>query len=373
MKLTRNIIEIGKKYKTPFLLFDLKQIQENYRKIKKSINGVEIFYAVKANDHPRILEVLKDEGSSFEISSLNELKSLLKLHIPVSKIMCLNPIKSPEFLEQMHKLGLEMMAYDSLDEIDKIAEYAPNSKVILRIVVNNEGSDWPLTKKFGVDAAEAIGMLKYAKKKKIQPIGLTFHVGSQCLNKNNWASALYICEDIWNRAKKENISLSLISLGGGIPIGHTKPIPEIKAIGDSINEVLETNFKPSKGKFTVTIEPGRGMVGNAAIMVSTVVGKAKRGNEDWIYLDVGVFNGLMETVENFMYELKTDGKRKNKKVTIGGPSCDSVDITFKNIILPDVKIGDRVYIINAGAYTTAYAACFNGFNIPGVYFLEASK
>lgn len=370
MKLTRKVIKNGRKYKTPFLLFDLNQIRENYRKIKQSINNVDIFYAIKANSHPRILEVLRDEGSSFEVSSLNETKMLLKLGIPTEKIISLNPIKSPQFLKEMQRLGVEMMAYDSKDEIDKIAEFAPKSKVILRIVVNNEGSDWPLTKKFGVDASEALEMFRYAKRKNVEPIGLTFHVGSQCLNKNNWASALYICDDIWNRAKKENVSLSLISLGGGLPIEHTKPIPEIKVIGESINKVLGTNFQTSRDKLTVTIEPGRAMVGDAAIMVSTVVGKARRGNEDWVYLDVGVFNGLMETVENFMYELKTEKGGRSKRTTIGGPSCDSVDIPFKNILLPEVKVGDRVYIINAGAYTTSYAATFNGFNIPETHFVE---
>lgn len=370
MKLNQKVIQVGKKYKTPFLLFDLNQIRENYRKIKRSIKGVEVFYAIKANNHIRILELLRDEGSSFEISSLNEMKMLLRLGVPVSRIMCHNPIKSPEFLKEMGRLGLERMAFDSTDEIDKMAKYAPKSKSILRIIVNNEGSDWPLTKKFGVDAAEAIEMLKYSQAKGIQPLGLTFHVGSQCLNKNNWASALYVCEDIWNRAKKEGINLSLISLGGGIPIEQTKPIPEIKAIGESINKVLETNFQTPSRKLTITIEPGRGMVGDAAILVTTVVGKAKRGNEDWIYLDVGVFNGLMETIESYMYELKTEDGGHHKRVTIGGPSCDSVDIPFKNVLLPEVKIGDRVYIINAGAYTTAYAAAFNGFNIPETHFIE---
>lgn len=370
MKLTKKIIKESKKYKTPFLLIDMSKLRENYRGIKKSLRGVEIFYAMKANDHPTILEVLFQEGASFEISSLNELKKLMELNVPSSKIICLNPIKSPEFLAEMSKTGIEYMAFDSFDEIDKIVKIAPASKVILRINVSNEGSDWPLTKKFGVDAAEALPLLKYARMKSLQPAGLTFHVGSQCLNKNNWSSALYICDDIWNQAKKEDIGLHFLSLGGGIPIQHLKEIPSVKDIGKAVNEVLRREFKASNGKIRATVEPGRGIVGDAGIMVAKVVGKAKRGNEDWVYIDAGVFNGLMETILNFQYEIKTEKNRKEKVVTIAGPSCDSVDIPFKNVQLHEVKRGERIYIMNAGAYTTVYAASFNGFEIPKTYFLD---
>lgn len=370
MKLTKHIIEQGKQYKTPFLLFDLSKIKKKYHEIKNNIKGVEIFYAMKANDHPEIVKILAKEASSFEISSLNELQKLIDLGIPAERVMCLNPIKSPEFLQEMETKGVKLMAFDSYSEIDKIAKYAPDSQVILRMNVSNEGSDWPLTKKFGVDAADAILLFKYAKKKGIQAVGLTFHVGSQCLNKNNWVNALYMCNDMWNQAQREGIALSLLSLGGGIPIQHTKTIPSVSEIGEAVKQVLKRNFKPAGSKLRITIEPGRGLVGDAAIMVTTVVGIAKRGYEDWVYFDVGVFNGLMETVENFMYELRTERNRKKRTVTIGGPSCDSVDIPFKDVLLSHVGIGERVYILNAGAYTTVYAASFNGFEVPKTYFLD---
>lgn len=370
MRLTKDIINKSKVYETPFLIVDLERVKQNYRIIKKSIKRVEVFYAMKANDHPKIAEVLAKEGSSFEISSLNEMKSLLEIGVSPSKIMCLNPIKNTEFLAEMDKCGIEVMAFDSKDEVDKIAKFAPKSKLVLRMTVDNEGSDWPLTKKFGVDAISAIPLLKYAKSKKLQPIGLTFHVGSQCLNKNNWVSALYTCNDIWHKAKEIGINFNFLSLGGGIPIQHLKKIPSIKEIGIVINEALKSNFQSKTGLVRIAIEPGRGMVGDSAIMVCQVIGKAKRGSEDWVYIDAGVFNGLMETVENFQYEIKTEKNRKKGIVTIGGPSCDSVDIPFKGILLSDVKVGEYIYIINAGAYTTVYASNFNGFGIPQTHFIE---
>lgn len=370
MKLTKEFIQKTKIFQTPFLAINLKKIIENYGKIKKSLSGVEVFYSVKANDHPKIIQVLASAGASFDVTSAKELESVLRFRVPHSKITCLNPIKSPEFLATLKKNKINTLAFDSFDEVEKISKYAPGSKVILRIVVNNEGSDWPLTKKYGVDAAEAITFMKYAQKKGLDPIGLTFHVGSQCLNKNNWVSALYICDNIWDQAKKENIHLNFLSLGGGIPIKHSKKIPSISEIGNSINGILEKKFKVNGRDTRIAIEPGRGLVGDAGIMVTSVIGKAKRDFvEDWIYIDIGVFNGLMETIEGFMYEIKTDKSRRKKIVTIGGPSCDSVDIPFKNVMINDVKIGERLYVINSSAYTTVYASSFNGFEPPKVYFI----
>ncbi len=370
MKITRRVIEYAQRYPTPFLLVDLHHVRENFRKIKKGISNCEVFYAIKANDNPAIIKELLKEEASFEVTSLNELKLLQKFKVSPEKIICLNPIKTPELLQALYKYDVKIMALDSFEEIDKIAKNAPESDIVLRIAVDNEGSDWPLTKKFGVDAVEAIPLIKYAKRKGLNPIGLTFHVGSQCLNKNNWTSALYICESIWEAARKEGINFNFLSLGGGIPIFHKKPIPAIKDIGRGIKKALKNNFKTSASKLRVTIEPGRAVVGDAAIMITSVIGKAKRGSEKWVYIDVGVFNGLMETVLDFSYEIKAPNKRKKQLVTIAGPSCDSVDIPLKNIMLPEVRVNDRLFIINAGAYTTVYASQFNGFQIPKVRFLK---
>lgn len=370
MKLTKKILQLSNKYKTPFLIVDTEQIKKNYHAIENSLPGVEIFYSMKANNHPRIVKSLLQEGASFDITSEEELKLLDNFNTPAEKLMCFNPIKSPGFLQTLATKKVDTLAYDSYDEVDKIAKFAPGSKLVLRIVIDNQGSDWPLTKKYGVDAAEAIPLLKYAKNKNLKPIGLTFHVGSQCRNKNNWVNALYVCEMLWNMAKKEHIELSLLSLGGGLPVQHTKPIPSLNSIGKGIIKAIKSNFSTTGMPLRITIEPGRAVVGDSAIMISSVIGKAKRGEVNWIYIDVGVFNGFMETIDNFTYEIKTVSGGGNKKYTIGGPSCDSVDIPFKNILLGNVNVGDKLYILNAGAYTTVYASEFNGFEIPKTYFIE---
>lgn len=370
MKLTKRIIHTSNKFKTPFLLVDLQQVKKNYQVIKKNMPDIEVFYSMKANAHPRIIDTLVEEKASFDITSEQELNLLAKYNLPKEKIICLNPIKSPEFLKKLHKEKISVLAFDSLEEVDKIAQYAPHSKLVLRIVVDNEGSDWPLTKKYGVDPADAIPLLKYAQEKGLQPIGLTFHVGSQCRNKNNWENALFVCETLWSLAKKEHINFYFLSLGGGLPIQHTKPIPTLEDINKGIQKMLKNNYKTIDKPLRVTIEPGRAIVGDSAIMVTSVIGSAKRGDENWIYIDAGVFNGFMETIDGFTYEIKTLKDKKKGKYTIGGPSCDSVDIPFKNISLGEVKVDDKVFILNTGAYTTVYASNFNGFEIPKVYFLK---
>ena len=371
MKLTKSFIEKTRHLPTPFLMVDLEQIKKNFHNIQKSIKGIEVYYSIKANDHPKIVETLAKEGSFFDVSSLRELQMLIKLGVSKDRIKCFHPIKNQEFLTELYTYGVDRLAFDSKDELDKIATYAPGSKVILRVVVDNKDSDWPLTKKFGVNASEAIPLMQYAVKKGLHPYGFTFHVGSQCRNEDNWVNALNEMDILWEKAEETGIHLSYVSLGGGLPIQHTKKIPSLEKIGKSITKALKNKFATANGnKLRVTIEPGRGMVGDAGIIGTTVVGKAKRGNENWIYVDAGVFNALMETVEGFEYELGTERKRRKSIVSIGGPSCDSVDIPFKNVLLPEVQIGERVYIINSGAYTTVYASAFNGFDPLKAYFLE---
>jgi ornithine decarboxylase len=370
MNLTKQIINISSQFKTPFLLVDLKKVSKHYNNIQKILSGVEVFYSMKANDHPRIVEALVKENASFDITSEKELNLLNKFNLSSKKITCLNPIKSPEFLKKLFGNKINIMAYDSFDEVDKIARYAPGSKLVLRIVVDNEGSDWPLTKKYGVDPSVAVPLIKYALEKNLQPVGLTFHVGSQCRNKNNWVNALSVCETLWELAKKEKIHFNFLSLGGGLPIQHDRPIPALEDIGKGIKKMLRKNFESIDTPLRVAIEPGRAIVGDSAIMVTSVIGKAKRGSENWLYVDAGVFNGFMETVDGFTYDIKTIKNTEIKKYTIGGPSCDSIDIPFKNISLGDVEIGDKVYVLNAGAYTTVYASTFNGFEIPKTYFLN---
>jgi ornithine decarboxylase len=230
--------------------------------------------------------------------------------------------------------------------------------------VPNEGSEWPLSKKFGVEIDDAVSLLSYAQDRGLNPVGITFHVGSQCTNIYNWNIALDKAKTLWDMSGKKGMKLSLLNIGGGYPIKYTKNVVSIEAIEKNVNNLIFERFPED---IEIQIEPGRAVVGDAGIFVSTVIGKALRGDEDWVYIDVGVFNGLMESVGGIKYSYIVEGSkqaRARKQWTIAGPSCDSFDVIDKNVSLPEPQVGNLILILSSGAYTVSYASEFNGFSIP---------
>lgn len=365
------------KLETPFLVLDKRIIKRKFKEIKESVRGVKVFYAVKANSRIEISKYLNELGAGFEVASTSELKDLLGIGVSAKSIITSNTLKIPEFIKAAHEAGVEYFAYDTEMEVDKLSALAPGAKVYLRILVDNTGSEWPLSTKFGADPSRALELLKYARNSKVAPVGITFHVGSQCLNPLNWSNALVTTAEIFNMAKRIGIELKLVNLGGGIPVKHVKKTPKLAEIKWQIEKILKDAFADYPD-LELMIEPGRAMVGDSGNLVSSVIAKAERGGENWLYLDVGVFNGLMESIEGFTYEIVSErelsgfvDKGDFIPYTIAGPSCDSVDTMFKDYYLPkDLGLGDRLYIKNAGAYTLSYASHFNGLEPPRVYFIE---
>ncbi|CAN5156449.1 type III PLP-dependent enzyme [soil metagenome] len=370
MQINTDFFNKTKKYKTPFFIYDLEILKNNYHEIAAAFPNVSIFYAMKCNPHQRFITTLYQEGSGFEIASLAEAEHLIKEGVDSTKIVCFHPIKSPEFLEYLHKHNINVLAADSYEEVDKIAKYAPNSKIVPRVLIDNKDSAWDLSGKFGMPATEIIQLLEYIKSKDLIPYGLTTHVGSQCHNESSWISALDQYKYIWDEMKKKEIHLKLLSLGGGLPVQYRKPIVSISSIGKRIMSHISQLF-PSSDDIIITLEPGRGMAATTSILVTSVFGTAKRGNESWLYIETGTYNGLIEAIETedrqFFPLAVEDNNRPQKKYCIGGPSCVTLDTPFKDVILPELFLGDRLYILNAGAYLSSCAAPFNGFPIPAEY------
>ncbi|AKI96986.1 type III PLP-dependent enzyme [Kosmotoga pacifica] len=372
MQVTPVVRTLARSLETPFLLMDLSYVRNNYYDIINHVNNVRVFYAVKANSHPRIVSLLNTLGSSFDVASRGEIDKLLSLNITPDRMSFGNTIKKIEDIKYAHSVGVEYFAADSEMEIEKIAAHAPGSKVYVRIMTTGSDSDWPLSKKFGTDVEHVISILRYADNLGLDAYGVSFHVGSQNYNVANWEKAIIEAAKVFKVLRTEGINLRMINLGGGMPVKHIKEIPSVKEIGDVINRAIERelSFVPN---LEVFIEPGRSMVGNAGILVSQVILRSRKGNEDWVYADAGVFHGLTETIENFRYEIIVDGKQDDKKeiFTLAGPSCDSIDTIYEKVELPKtIGYGDILYFINAGAYTTEYATNFNGIKAPGVYFVE---
>jgi ornithine decarboxylase len=345
----------------PYLLIDKEVIRDKVAIIGRNIKNSNVFYAVKANPDIEVLKFLNSMGIGFEIASEGELQMLKSLGVEPERIITSNPVKTFKFLEQAVSCGINYFAYDSMQEVEKLARYAQGCNVYVRLTVPNEGSEWPLSKKFGVELDEASELLLYARDRGLNPVGITFHVGSQCNNVYNWNAAIDKAKELWELAEDNGIKLKMLNIGGGYPIHYTKNVVDVETIEKKINKVLWKKFPKD---IEIFIEPGRAVVGDAGIFVANVIGKASRGDENWLYIDVGVFNGMMESIGGIKYNYVVGSRNEPKEWTIAGPSCDSFDVIDREVELPEPEIGNRILILSSGAYTISYASEFNGFSIP---------
>jgi ornithine decarboxylase len=368
MRFSRRIVELCRDLPTPVLLLDRASLRRAYHNLRAALPTADCYYAVKANPHPTVLATFAALGAGFEVSSQAELRAVQALGVGADRIISSNPVKTIPFIQAAAAAGIDRFAADSRAEIIKLAHHAPGSRVYIRLTVDNSGSEWPLSKKYGASAADAVQLLREARAFGLRPFGLTFHVGSQCLDRASWAGALRLCHEIWGELAADGIALQMLSLGGGFPVRHTRPVPSIEEIARDTLQVVHSLF-PSD-KVELTVEPGRALVGEAGLLVASVIGKAARGNERWLYLDAGVFNALMEAIEGFRYELRTERGGPPRRYTLAGPSCDSVDTIATDVLLPELSVGDRLYFLHAGAYTLSYASSFNGFEPPEVVVLD---
>lgn len=363
----QHVQEVLKKgYSKPFLLVDSNIVRNKARRFKAAMPRVQPHYAVKANPDPRVLRTMIEEGVGFEIASISELDLLLSLGVPAVEIYYSNPMKSRDYLEYAASKGVEWYVLDSVEELRKIVNVKPDAKMYLRIDTPNIGSDWPLAGKFGTHAAEIKGIINEAAKLKADLAGVTFHVGSQCRNPQNWRVGIERAKKVFADMRRAGLTPRLLNIGGGYPVRHIKPIPSIEIIA----EVVNTAIADLPESIRVMAEPGRYLVSDAAYFVCRVVGTATRSGKRWMYWDAGMFGGVIEVTEGLRYEILSDRKGRDIPWSVAGPTCDSVDILMRDEMLPeDIQEGDFIYIPNAGAYTTAYASNFNGFPLPDVMVL----
>jgi len=352
----------------PCLVLDLDVVRENYTAFAKSLPDTRVFYAVKANPAPEILKVLADMGSSFDVASIVETQAVLAAGATPDRISYGNTIKKESEIAAAHKLGITMFAVDCEAEVEKIARAAPGARVICRIHCDGTGSEWPLSRKFGCEPDYATDILELAHKNGLVAYGISFHVGSQQHNVEAWDRALASAAAIFRSCAERGIFLSMVNLGGGFPAKYLRKTPKLESYGKAIFRALRRHFG-NRIPETI-IEPGRGLVGNAGVIEAEVVLIAKRSPEDevrWVYLDIGKFHGLAETIdESIRYPIRTKRDRDEMAPCIvAGPTCDSVDVLYEKNPYPlpvSLAIGDKVLIEAAGAYTTTYSSVgFNGY------------
>ena len=352
----------------PCLIVDLDVVADNYRALNRAMPASRIFYAVKANPAPEILSLLAGLGSSFDTASTVEIDMALAAGASPDRISFGNTIKKERDIARAHMLGIDLFAVDCEAEVEKIARAAPGARVFCRILTDGEGAEWPLSRKFGCEPAMAEGVLLRARELGLKPYGISFHVGSQQTRLGAWDIALEQAAAIFRALAEKGITLEMVNMGGGFPTRYLKDVPAAMAYGYAIHDSLARHFGNAIPE--TIIEPGRGMVGNAGVIKAEVVLISKKHTDDevrWVYLDIGKFGGLAETMdEAIRYPITTlrDGDAKAPCV-VAGPTCDSADVLYEKTpyALPiSLTVGDEVLIEAAGAYTTTYASvAFNGF------------
>jgi len=352
----------------PCLVVDLDIVRENYLAFARVLPDTRVFYAVKANPSPEILKLLAELGSSFDVASVSETEAVLAAGASPERISYGNTIKKESEIARAYRLGVTLFAVDCEAEVEKVARAAPGSRVICRIHCDGSGSEWPLSRKFGCEPEYAPDILEQAHRLGLVPHGISFHVGSQQHNVEAWDRALASTAAIFRACAERGIALAMVNLGGGFPARYARKTPKLDAYGKAIFRSLRRHF--GNGIPETIVEPGRGLVGNAGIIEAEVVLIAKRSPEDpvrWVYLDIGKFHGLAETIEeSIRYPIRTgkDGSELAPCI-IAGPTCDSVDVLYEKTpyMLPiSLAIGDKVLIEAAGAYTATYSSVgFNGY------------
>jgi ornithine decarboxylase len=352
----------------PCLVVDLDIVRENYRAFAKALPDSRIFYAVKANPAPELLALLASLGSCFDTASVAEIEMVLAAGATPERISFGNTIKKERDIGRAHALGVRLFAVDCKAEVEKIARAAPGAKVFCRFLFGCAGAEWPLSRKFGCDPEMAVDVLDHAQRLGLDPCGVSFHVGSQQRRTAAWDEALKSAAAIFRACADRGINLSMVNLGGGFPTRYLREVPAVEAYGRSIFRALRRHFG-NRIPETI-IEPGRGMVGDAGVIEAEVVLVSKKSEHDrtrWVYLDIGKFGGLAETMdESIRYAIRTphDGDEVGPCV-LAGPTCDSADVLYEKrpYDLPiSIEIGDKVLIEGTGAYTATYAAvAFNGF------------
>jgi len=352
----------------PRLVVDLDVVRDNYQTFAKALPDTRVFYAVKANPAPEVLGLLEKLGSCFDTASVQEIEMALATGCTPDRISYGNTIKKERDIARAYALGVRLFAVDCQPEVDKIARAAPGSKVFCRILSDCVGAEWPLSRKFGCEPSMAADVLEHAHRRGLEPYGVSFHVGSQQRNPHAWDRALASAATVFRECGERGISLSMVNLGGGFPTKYLKNVPTVKAYGSAIFRALRKHFG-NRIPETI-IEPGRGMVGNAGLIETEVVLISKKSEDDdvrWVYLDIGKFGGLAETIdESIRYPISTprDGDVLSPCV-LAGPTCDSADVLYEKQPYPlpvSLEIGDKLLIEGTGAYTATYASvAFNGF------------
>jgi len=351
--------KLTKKFGTPLFVVSRTLLLQQVARFRRLLPRVEPFYAVKANPNPHVLKVFAEAELGFDVASPAEIEWVLAAGATPDRLIYANTMKRSEAIEFACRRKVNLMTFDSEYELAKIARHAPGTSVLVRIKVPNVGSIVELSLKFGADPSDAVPLLLKAARLGLKPVGVSFHVGSQCTHGDNYLEAFELCKIIVNDALLKKLPLEMIDIGGGFPIRYFDTDEDWFAnMAPAMNMELARLFDQG---MRVIAEPGRALVGPACILLTSVVGKSIRNNKHWYFLDDGVYGALSGIIfDHCKYQFEVLKKGPTQLTTLAGPTCDSLDIISGAEELPELDFGDLVYARSIGAYSLASATTFNG-------------
>jgi len=365
-----DFLKLVEQHGTPLFVLDHDKIRENYRTFKKHLPRVQCYYAVKANSTQQIIETLFKEGSSFDVASYNEFMQVYqyirhfekkeKKYYIWDKIIFSNTIKDRTTLQKI-KQYKPLVTYDNADELKKLKEYCDTAGLIIRLKVPDTGSQVEMSSKFGAELSDAEKLIQQAFDMGLKVEGISFHVGSQCTNFDNFTSALSFTSEIFNNARKKGFNLNLVDIGGGFPVPYDPQVPDFKQLASLLNSEFKRLFPDD---IEILAEPGRFMVATAAVLISEIIGKARRDGKIFYHINDGVYHTFSGVVYDHWIPNFTAFKEGEKEIcAVVGPTCDSFDkITLSAELPGNLEVGDFLYTTNIGAYSTASSTNFNGFD-----------
>jgi len=364
----KTLLDLAKKHGTPLFVVDHAELRKNYALFKRHFPRVQAYYAVKVNSDPAIVQTFYELGGSFDVASMQEFHTVYQFirKLPAKerqdfiwdKVIYANPIKPVETLHELDQYR-PLVTYDNIEEVKKIAKHAPRAGLCLRLQVPNTGSMVELSSKFGAPPGEAVDLIECGRNHGLVVEGLSFHVGSQCTNPDNYIQALHLAAGIFNEAKLRGIELKLLDIGGGFPAAYDASVPKFATLAQKINHEIDRLFPKS---LEILAEPGRFLVASAGTAVSKIIGKAFRNGKLSYYVDDGVYHTFSGVIfDHCIYHLKSFKRGTPQLCAVFGPTCDALDTISLSEQLPDLEIGDYLYSENIGAYSAASSTHFNGF------------
>lgn len=361
--------KLAKEHGTPLFIIDHSQLRRNLAEFKRWLPRVQPYYAVKANAHPAIVKTLYEAGASFDVASFPEFK-LVHENIKTlpdkarqdfiwDKIIYANPIKAIETLRELDPYK-PLVTYDNLEEIRKVKKYAPHAGMVLRLKVPNTGAMVELSSKFGANPGDAVNLIEATEKAGLTVEGLSFHVGSQTTNFQNYVQALNMAADIFKEARMRGYNkMKQLDIGGGFPAPYDANVKPLRELAKILNSEIKRLFPKD---VAVLAEPGRFLVATACTLVASVIGKADRDNKRCYYINDGVYHTYSGIIfDHCKYPVRAFKRGPTQICAVFGPTCDALDTISLAEELPELNLGDLVYSENIGAYSHASSTYFNGF------------